>query len=355
MKKALLWITILVMVISTVGVFSLAGCKTTAAATETTAAAAETTVAAADANAATTMAAVAKSADVKDSYRLVMIPILVQSWFDLVYKASVTAADIMGASLGTKITIDYQAPKEADVVVQNQMLEQAIASKPDGIAIDCNDVATSLPILKEAQKQGIPVVLFVAKTPEGETIPYVSNDFYLQGTETAETLVKAIGGKGEVAIMGGVPTNTAHAERMQAAKDVLAKYPDIKLVAEGFDYDDIGKGQTEAARIISANPNLNGFIVCDAAGPIGLGLAIQEADKVGKIKYIGVDDLPQLQELMRQGVLDLSIATRPKAIGQWSVVSLMMENFGITPPLWFNTGVGYLTPDMVKNGDFPGF
>ncbi len=292
---------------------------------------------------------------IKKEYRFVMIPILVQAWFDIVRDASIDAADKLGKAMGTKITIDYQAPAQADLVEQNRLLERAIATKPDGIAIDCNDVNASLPILREAQKRGIPIVLYVSTSPEGSQIPYISNNFYDQGIIEGKELLKRLGNKGNVAIMHGVPTNSAHADRFKALNDLFKDYPNIKVVATGFDYDDVEKAQTEAARILSANPNLDGFAVVDAAGPVGVGLAIKEAKKIGKVKYVGIDDVPQLQELMRAGLLDLSIATRPHTIGRTITVALMMQNLGIESPIWYNTGIGYLTPDMVKDGNIEGF
>jgi ribose transport system substrate-binding protein len=297
----------------------------------------------------------AKTVSVKKQYRFVMIPILVQSWFDIVHKGALDAAEKLGKSMGTKIVIDYQAPAQADLVEQNKLLERAIATKPDGICIDCNDVNASLPILKEAQKQGIPLVLFVSEAPEGSQIPYISNDFYAQGTIEGKELLKRINNKGNIAIINGVPTNSAHADRFKALNDLFKKYPDVKIVATGFDYDDVEKAHTECARILSAHPELDGFAVVDAAGPVGLGLALKEANKVGKVKYVGIDDVPQLQELMRQGVLDLSIATRPHTIGRLCTEALMMQNLGIESPMWYNTGIGYMTPDMVKKGNIEGF
>ncbi len=292
---------------------------------------------------------------IKKEYRFVMIPILVQAWFDIVRDASIDAADKLGKAMGTKITIDYQAPAQADLVEQNRLLERAIATKPDGIAIDCNDVNASLPILREAQKRGIPIVLYVSTSPEGSQIPYISNNFYDQGIIEGKELLKRLGNKGNIAIMHGVPTNSAHADRFKALNDLFKDYPNVKIVATGFDYDDVEKAQTEAARILSANPNLDGFAVVDAAGPVGVGLAIKEAKKIGKVKYVGIDDVPQLQELMRAGLLDLSIATRPHTIGRTITVALMMQNLGIESPIWYNTGIGYLTPDMVKDGNIEGF
>ena len=161
----------------------------------------------------------------KSEYRFVMIPILAQAWFDIVHTAAVQAADDLGRSMGTKITIDYQAPAQADLVEQNSLLERAIATNPDGIAIDANDVQASLPILKEAQGRGIPVVLFVSTAPEGSQLTYISNDFYQQGLIEGTELLKKIHNKGNVAILQGVPTNSAHADRYRALTELFKRYP----------------------------------------------------------------------------------------------------------------------------------
>ncbi|WP_306154664.1 substrate-binding domain-containing protein [Roseovarius sp. MMSF_3281] len=293
--------------------------------------------------------------EIKDEYRFVMIPILAQAWFDIVHNAAVDAADRMGAQLGTNITIDYQAPATADLVEQNTLLERAIATQPDGIAIDAIDVDASMPILNEARDRGIPVVLYVSKAPQGSQFTYISNDFYDQGRILGEELLDRIDESGKVAILHGVPTNSAHADRYQALQDLFAEYSDVEIVDEGFDYDDVQNAQTEASRILSANPDLDAIAVVDAAGPVGVGLALQEAGRVGEVQYVGIDDVPQLQELMRQGVLDLSIATRPRMIGEWSTVTLMLQNMGFETPSWIDTGIGYLTPDLVEDGNIDGF
>lgn len=296
-----------------------------------------------------------KPVEVKDEYRFVMIPILAQSWFDKVKNAATDAADRLGPALGTKITIDYQAPAQADLVQQNTLLERAIATNPDGIVIDAVDVNASMPILKEAINRGIPTVLFVSTAPQGSQITYISNDFYDQGRIEGEELLKRIDNKGKVAILNGVPTNSAHADRFRALNDLFDKHPDVEVVATGFTYDDMQNAQTEASRILSAHPDLDAFAVVDAAGPVGVGLALKEAGRVGEVQFVGIDDVPQLQELMRDGVLDLSIATRPRMIGEWSTISLMMQNLGFATPAWLDTGIGYMTPDMVKDGNIDGF
>lgn len=183
----------------------------------------------------------------KPEYRFVMIPILAQAWFDIVRNAAIKTANELGEKLGTKIVIDYQAPPQAELVEQNTLLDRAIATNPDGITIDANDVNASLPILKEAQKCGIPLVLFVSTAPEGSQITYISNDFYDQGIIEGKELLKRLNNKGMIAIINGVPTNSAHANRFKALQDLFKNYPDIKIVETGFDYDDVQK-ETAAKR-----------------------------------------------------------------------------------------------------------
>lgn len=296
-----------------------------------------------------------RSGQLKDQYRFVMIPILAQAWFDIVYEASERAAETLESALGTEIVIDYQAAQEADIVAQNELLERAIATQPDGIAIDPIDIESQLPIIQEARDRGIPVVMYAAIAPEGELIPHIGNDFYEQGLAAANAILERIDYEGKVAIIHGVPTNTPHADRFQAYQDRFAEFPAVEVVATAFDYDDIEIAQREAAAILSAHPDLDAFAVCDAAGPVGVGYALREAGRVGQVQYVGIDDLPQLQELMREGVLDLSVATKPNNIGEWVTVSLMMSNLGLDPIIWYDTKYGLLTPDMVADGNIRGF
>jgi ribose transport system substrate-binding protein len=354
MKKSIIWITIfMLLTVLTVGM-TFTGCKTTGAtetavAAETTAAA--ETVAAAETTAAAVESIVAGSTALKAEYRFVQIPILVQSWFDQVFNNSVKAAEILGPALGTKITWELQSPQEADVVVQTQMFEAAVATKPDGIAIDCVDPQSQYPMLLSAFDNGMPVVQYISMSPTNSPIPYVSVDLYQDGVTVAMETIKRLDAKlGEgkpfkVAIIQGVPTNSAHALRYQATLDTFAKYPNITIVAEGIDNDDVENARVEASRILAANPDLNAFITCDAAGPVGAGLAIVEAKKIGEVILVGHDTLPALAQLMLDGVLDYSPYADIVNFGTWLTVTLMMQNLGLTPPAYIDCGFKAMTPE----------
>jgi ribose transport system substrate-binding protein len=282
-------------------------------------------------------------------YRFVIVPKVVHPWFDEVNDGAKKAAAMIQAQTGAKVTVDYRAPESADVQMQNDILERSIATSPSGIALDLLDPAGNRAVIDEALKRKIPVVVFDSEPPEGVELTSIGGDFAAQASIAGERLAKLLNYEGEVAIMQGVPTAPNHRIRAETYRAVFAKYPKMKVVAEGIDNDDIEKAQQQAAAIISAHPNLKGWVECDAAGPIGVGLAIKEAGKTGVIKAVGLDDLNQLIELIKEGVVESSSASRPQMQGYWAIVALWQQSLGIPTPKKIDTGVKVITQDMAKD------
>lgn len=280
-------------------------------------------------------------------FRFVIIPKCVHPWFDLVVEGAKEQARFLEEQTGDKFIIDYRAPAQADVVLQNNILEQAAATKPDGITIDLLDAAGNRAVVESVLKLGIHVVAFDSRAPEDWGLASIGNDFAEQARIASERLVKLLGGKGKVAIMQGFPTAINHYERYLAHKETFAKYPGIELVAEGIDNDSIETAQQQAASIIAANPDLGGFVSCDAAGPIGIGIAIKEAGKTGKILSVGMDDLAQLLVLIKEGVVESSSSTKPYMQGSWAVLAMWMEALGRPTPKWIDTGIAIITQDNI--------
>ncbi|WP_173931618.1 substrate-binding domain-containing protein [Chelativorans sp. Marseille-P2723] len=296
-----------------------------------------------------TGAAMAQEADLntKDSYRFVIIPKVVHPWFDKVNDGAQQAAAAIKALTGADVQIDYSAPQQADVVQQNQILESAIATRPDGIAIDLLDASGNRASLEEAVGQEIPVTIFDSVPPEGMELTSIGNDFCEQAKIAARRLVELLGGEGDVAIMMGVPSAPNHAIRAECHQEVFDEHPGINVVATGIDNDDIETAQKQAAAIMQAHPNLKGWVACDAAGPIGIGQAIQEAGKVGEVLLVGLDDLPEMLQLIRDGVADSSSSTKPEMQGYWSVMTMWQKALGIETPKYIDTGIAVITQDDV--------
>ena len=271
----------------------------------------------------------------------VIVPKCVHAWFDEVNKGAQLQADALSKELGVEVKIDYRAPQKSDVAEQNSVLEQAAATKPDGIALDPVDYDGSKAVIEEIQKQGIPVILFDAPAPEGSDLTSVGNDFAEQATIAADKLAELIGEKGKVAVMQGFPSAPNHAERYQAHLDALAKYPNIEVVDGGIDNDNVEEAQSQAAAVLAANPDLKGYLNCDACGS-GLAAAVEEAGKAGEVTVVTMDNLIEILDYVKSGTISATSSTMPQMQGSMAVLMMWQQHLGIDIPKKVDTGIAYI-------------
>ena len=277
----------------------------------------------------------------KKDLTFVIVPKVVHAWFDEVNKGAQLQADALAKQLGVKVEIVYQAPRSADVAEQNTILEQAAATRPDGIALDPLDYAGNQAVIDEIRKMGIPVVIFDAPAPENSDLTSVGNDFAEQASLASDALAKLIGEKGKVAIMQGVPTAPNHVERYESHKATLAKYPNITVIDGGIDNDSIEQAQTQAAAVMAANPDLAGYLNCDATGS-GLAAAIEEAGKVGQVKFVSMDNLIEILNYVKKGTITATSSTIPQMQGSMAVLMMWQASIGMEIPKVVDTGIAYI-------------
>ncbi len=102
----------------------------------------------------------------------------------------------------------------------------------DAIIVNPVDTNAVKPIMDQATKAGIPLV-FVNRRPQAELtdkMAYVGSDSILAGRLQMEALAKAMNGKGNVAILLGDLANESTRDRTKGVEEVVAKYPNIKIV-----------------------------------------------------------------------------------------------------------------------------
>lgn len=286
------------------------------------------------------------SAKASKDLTFVIVPKCVHPWFDEVNKGAQLQAEALSEQLGVKVTIDYRAPATADVAEQNTVLEQAAATKPDGIVLDPLDYEGNKAVIQEIQKRGIPVVLFDAPAPAGSSLTSVGNDFAEQATIAADKLAELIGEEGKVAVMQGVPTAPNHAERYQAHLDALAKYPNIEIIEGGIDNDSVQEAQSQAAAVLAANPDLKGYLNCDACAT-GIAAAVEEAGKTDQVTIVSMDNLIEILKYVQSGTITATSSTIPQMQGSMAVLMAWQASMGIEIPKVVDTGIAYIDSENV--------
>ena len=103
-------------------------------------------------------------------------------------------------------------------------------------------------VVKNACDKGVKIFAYDGDISE-PCAHNISIDQEEAGRVTAEWLVKKIDGKGDIVLITGVPGTSVDELRTKAAKEVFAKYPDIKIVGEAVGMWSQAVARTELSKI----------------------------------------------------------------------------------------------------------
>lgn len=178
-----------------------------------------------------------------------------------------------------------------DLNKQFSQMDSFVTSGANLILINGVDPQAVLPAVKRVQKAGAVVIAVdVASSGVDGT---VQTDNVAAGRISCEFLAKKLSGKGEVAIENG-PQVSSIIDRVRGCKEVLARYPDIKIVSD----DQNGGGDRDLGFKVMQGylvrfPNLKGVFAINDPEAIGSDLAIRQAHRQGII-VTSVDGAPDI-------------------------------------------------------------
>jgi ribose transport system substrate-binding protein len=146
-----------------------------------------------------------------------------------------------------------------DAQKQIAVISDMISDKVDAIMINpASDTALNS-VIEEACKQGIVVVSF----DQGVTAPCAYNigvDYVKLGEIHAQWMADTLGGKGSVVINRGVSGFPADKNLYRGTRNILDKYPDIKIAAEVYGKWDNAVSQQELTKVLTAQPKVDGVL-----------------------------------------------------------------------------------------------
>ncbi len=226
--------------------------------------------------------------------------------------------------------VQYQwvVPQNTQGSTQVKILEDLISKKVDGIAISVNEPKSVQAIIKKAMASGIKVLTFDSDSANSGRSMYIGTSNTAAGQTMGESMAKAIGGTGEVAIVTGQLGAANLNERISGIKTALAKYPGIKIVATEGTEDDLARAVSVDEAIFRGHPNLKGiFGVSQVGGPsVAKVMATKEfGDKKQTVKVFAFDDLPDTLKGVKAGFIQGIIVQRPVTMGKLSVQHLVAQ------------------------------
>jgi len=173
------------------------------------------------------------------------------------------------------------------------------------------------PVLRQAAAKKIPIITVDRKInakPCGDYLTFIGSDFYQQGQRAADQMIKALGGKGKVAILLGAPGNNVTTDRTNGFKDrIKEKAPGIQISFEQTAEFTREKGQQVTEQLVQSNPDIDGIYAENDEMALGAVTALKGAGKQpGDIKIVSIDGTRGAVRAIVDGWLQAVIESNPR-------------------------------------------
>ncbi|MDQ1183075.1 ABC transporter substrate-binding protein [Agrobacterium larrymoorei] len=198
------------------------------------------------------------------------------------------------ASIGADVVITDAGH---DVAKQISDVEDMLQQKIDILLLNPTDSAGIEAAVHAAKAAGV-IVVAVDANANGPVDTFVGSKNRDAGYMSCKHLGEAVGGKGEVAILDGIPV-VPILQRVEGCKAALAEFKDIKLVDTQNGRQDRSVALGVVENMIQSHPNLVGIFSVNDGGAMGALSAIQGSGK--DIKLTSVDGAPEAVKAIADG------------------------------------------------------
>ena len=298
---------------------------------------------------ASTLALAASAALAADKEIAVIVKTVNSDFWQNVKKGSTAAAEAMKGYTAT-----FQgAASDTDLAGQVALVENAVNRKVAGIVLAPSDPDALIPAMKKAWEAKIPVILIdSAAADSGKSYyqSFLATDNQKAGELCAQALIDKVGTTGKIAIMSYTAGSGSEIGRVGGFRKYIESHSKLQIVGPFYSNSQMGTALNQTTDVLAANPDLKGIFGANEPTAIGMGRALVQSGKAGKVVAIGFDGNGDLQGFIKDGTLEaiaVQSAYQMGALGVQTAVELIQ---GKQVPKFRDTGVLMVTK---KNIDTP--
>jgi inositol transport system substrate-binding protein len=202
-----------------------------------------------------------------------------------------------------KLDVDLiEADGQGQAESQISQAQNFIARGVDAIILSPYDKEGSAHVVDLAIQAHKPVVVvnsMVANVDKANA--FVGSEDSEAGRIATQRVMDVLQGKGNIAVIHGPNGHSAEAARTEGIKQVLAKYPDAKIVVEQTANWDRTQALNLMENWIASGQKIDAVIAQNDEMALGAEKAIEAAGKQKDIVVIGIDGIPDAQKAVADG------------------------------------------------------
>ncbi len=255
----------------------------------------------------------------------------------------------------TRLGIDLVvqgAEREVDVEKQMQIVENLIETRVAAICLAPSGSRELVPAILKANRAGIPVLVLDTRIDQaalreagGKVVTFIGSDNFEGGKVAGKFIVETLNGRGNVAILEGIPGHETGDARRQGFHSVVDQAAGIKVVASQTANWERDQGYNVFQNILQSHPDVQALFACNDLMALGAVEAIAAAGKTGKILVVGFDAVKDGRDAIRQGTMAASVAQYPDEMGRLAIENASRVVRGETVPDEVPVRIGLITKE----------
>ena len=224
--------------------------------------------------------------------------------------------DAKARELGVQLIVN---DAQRDAATQVRQAENFIARKVDAIILNPCEFEASSPAVDKALAARMAIVNVNSETRSVPTAFIGSRDEE-SGRIAMEYIALRLRGRGGVLMMQGFMGQAAQIKRDQGAREILAKTPGLKLLADQTAEWDRARATTLMENWIqSYGLRIGAVFAHNDEMAMGVVIALEQAKMKDKVVVAGVDAIADALQAVKQGRLDATVFQDAKGQGATAV------------------------------------
>lgn len=221
------------------------------------------------------------------------------------------------------------ADAKLDSNTQLSQVENFISQRVDVLVVDPVYTDSTKAITDKAKAANIPIIAFMLPFKnQDDTVSFVAPDSKQAGALEMEYLAKKMNFKGNVAVIMGPIQDRAQTLRTEAYHEIIAKYPDMKIVAEQTADWDRARSMAIMEKWLQSGREIDGVVCNNDEMAIGAIKGIEAAGKLGKIAVGGIDATPDGLDYLRSGKLAVTVFQDASKLAQLAIETAVKAAMG---------------------------
>lgn len=218
----------------------------------------------------------------------------------------------------TGVDARQEGPSEATNEGQVEIIQNLIAQEPTAITVVPNDVAGLATVLGDAKDKGIIVVSHEAAGIENVDIDIEAFENKAYGAQIMDNLAECMGEEGGYVQFVGRLTNGSHSEWVEGAEEnQTANFPDMTRLEDPIESEeDEEVAYNKAKELLAKYPDIKGFQGSAGTDVVGAARAVEEAGKTDSVCVMGTSIPSVAESFLETGAIDKIFFWDPALAGK---------------------------------------